>query len=184
MKTDAELARLAHEVAIGVLHPDIGDWYQELTDNEKHVVMALACYEVGYVKPKEKTAQRKAQRLLRTWLTPEQRESLKRKQQFIVVGSLGGRYRLMPRMGRTARIERHGTRDFETATYCLHDDASELPAADLALAHYLMIMTDEADFLAQANEHKNSMLWNSEWLRRLAAGRRERKRLAEQEPAA
>lgn len=180
MKTDAELAALARQCAAGDLHPDIGDWFHELTALEQNVVLMLTVHEIQNRPRYRKPSQRKAQTLLRTWLTPEQRESLKRKQQFIVIGSIGGRYRLMPRMGRTAKIERHGTRDFETATYCLHDDASELPPADLTLAHYLMIVTDEADFLAQANEHKNSMLWNSEWLRRLAASRRERKRLAEQ----
>ena len=173
MKADAELARLGHEVAISVLHPDVGDWYQELTDQEKRVVMALACYELGYVKPKEKTAQRKAQRLLRTWLTDEQRRELARRQAFDVVGTLGGRYRLRPSMGCTGRIERHGKNYYESATYCLHDDAAELPPADLTLTHYLMIVTDEADFLAQANEYPRK-LWDGQWMRRLNAARRRR----------
>lgn len=84
-------------------------------------------------------------------------------------------YRIWPRAGLTVRLERHGRYEYDVARYCYHDDAQELPEADVALAHYLLIATDEPAFLTAANEHRRPMQqWDGAWKKRLRAAQRRR----------
>ena len=55
---------------------------------------------------------------------------------------------------------------------------SLLPDADIALAHLLMLLTDEPGFLAAANPHPcgplGGQLWNTAYRRRIAEARTRR----------
>lgn len=104
------------------------------------------------------------------------RAELRRRGAIVVTGSAGGWYRIDPGAGCAERIERHGRRWFARATYCLHPPDENWPDADVALAQMLLIVTDEPAFLMAANEHRREMLWNGQWLRRLAAARKERRK--------
>jgi hypothetical protein len=92
-----------------------------------------------------------------------------------VEGSAGGTYRVMPYCGQTQRVERHGRRWFAKAAFCYHDKEGELPKADVALAHLLLLKTDEPGFLAAANHRVlGDQLWNRDYIRRLRERRAQR----------
>jgi hypothetical protein len=171
--TPAEMVALARQIANFEIAPDLSPAFQALGAQDRRHVLGLACYEIE--RRLERPPQRKATRLLASWLTQAQRRQFGRRGYVHVRGSAGGRYRIHP-YGGADKIERHGKRWFARADYCLHDEARELPQADVALAHYLWIVTDEPTFLRMANEHKREMLWNGAWLRRLNAARRQRER--------
>lgn len=173
--TNDERYALARLFAVESVVPDMCAEFQLLSREDKLTVLLLATHIIQYERRRRGTPeQRKAMRLLRTWLTPEQRGELQRRRYFSVTGSAGGRYRIMPGSGVTAKLERHGAREFGHAcSYCLHDELGELPKADVALAHLLLLTTDEPRFLSLANHHdRANMMWNGEWLRRLNARRR------------
>lgn len=116
--------------------------------------------------------QRKAMRLLRRLLSPAQRAQLRRLRYFYATAASGATYRLDPRRGHAERVERHGPRGrwYVKRAYCLHDDqdADAMPPADVTAAHLLLLMADEAAFLAEANEsRRDDQLWNGEYLRRM-----------------
>jgi hypothetical protein len=124
-------------------------------------------------------AQRRAHRLLRTLLTETQQRDLTRRREFFVTGSAGGIYRLLPRRGRTERVEKHGTRWYTKASYCLHDLDTvpleeQMPPADVTIGHLLLLSCDEPAFLATANAKPSDLLWNGAYLKRLAASRKQR----------
>lgn len=157
--------RLAdHAIAVDMI--DWGGWSEE----EKTTVLQLACHMI--LDRHKKEPQRRALKLLRSWLTSEQRAEWRSSRQVTVIGSAGGRYRLYPQTGTTLRVERHGKRWWGVASFCLHPD-HWIPPADIALAHLLNLRTDEPAFLARANEHKTH-LWDGAYLRRLYAARRAR----------
>ncbi|HXJ56432.1 MAG TPA: hypothetical protein VNU68_07180 [Verrucomicrobiae bacterium] len=121
--------------------------------------------------------QRAAMRLLRSLLSPEQRRTLRVSKCFYATSPGGATFRFIPRVGQTARVERHGSRYFRVSTFCLHDEegTDKMPPADIALAHMLLIKADEERFFAMANEHKDSpQMWNGEYLRGLRRAREER----------
>ncbi len=174
MATEADIVALANRMVRGDWHPDINRWPEDYTDNDRLLCMELVFYAGSRVYLR--SVERKATVLLKSWLPAEARLQLAQRGEFYLTGTVGGTYRLHPRSGNTWRVQKHGTRWFAMSNLCLHDPAGELPRADIVLAHALMILTDEADFLAQANEHQNhSMMWDGEWLRRCARVRRERK---------
>lgn len=174
MASDAEILSLARQVARHELHPDVGTWYLALTEDEQRRVLAYAVYEISFQR-RIGPRQRRAQRLLRQWLPLPQRVELKYTREFRVTGSAGGRYKFRPSCGYTYRLERHGQYEYCVSRFCFHDEAEELPNADLTLAHYLLIVTDEPAFLAAANEHPmKSSQWDGAWRRRLNQARRDR----------
>jgi hypothetical protein len=69
------------------------------------------------------------------------------------------------------RIVRHGQRWFRRTAYCVHDDPDDpdaMPPADLTVAHLLMVLADEAEFLATANARDvRTQMWNGDYLRRM-----------------
>lgn len=183
--TDREYIEVVCRVIAGELGP--GDALTQLhwTDgtacstSEARWLMRLIEYEQSRVaKPKRQAAQRRAMGLLRTLLNPEQLRTLRASRSFKLTGSLGGTYRLWPRMGLTEQLERHGTRHYRKLTFCLHDPGGpneRMPNADLAIAHMLWLVEDEQKFLVTANhtvvDHRQ---WDGAWRRRLNQARRER----------
>lgn len=120
--------------------------------------------------------QRRALRLLRSYLTEDQKAELRRSRKFTVRGPSGNVYRLIPNTGAVQRVSIHGKNGYIESLYCYHDPERELPPADLTLAHLLLLANDEERFLREANEHvfEHTMRWNGEWLRRLRQARIER----------
>jgi hypothetical protein len=174
--TPEQMVERAEALARESLAWDMADW-SGWTEREMSDVFTLVLYIRQTRDVKRREAQRRAMRLLRSWLPEPQRRRLSRNREFKVRGSAGGRYRLYPSTGTTSRIRRHGTRDFAVTTYCLHPPDVKLPPADISLAHYLLIVTDEPRFLATANAtDRMTQLWNGDYLRRLRANRMERER--------
>lgn len=183
--TPHELAALAQRLADDAIMPDDAAAYRWADGTtcdceEWHDLMGL----VGYIVRQRRVKrcgrhQRRAFRLLRSLLSPEQRRTLRTRKDFLVTGSLGGSYRLSPRHGWTERVKRHGSRWFVQASYCFHDDRTNadeaMPNADLAIAHMLLLVADEGEFLARANATaRGGQLWNGDYVRRMRQARLER----------
>lgn len=169
-----EICALARRIAAHEVAWDTHDW-RGYSDEDQRQVLSLACYALSCRKTRYRPNQRKAMRLLKSWLTPVQVRQLRRSQRFMARGSDGGMYRLFPTVGLIEKIERHGQRWFAKWSYCFHDDGRELPPADLSLAHFCHVTTDEPDFLARANAtRRGEDMWSTEYRRRLrdAAARR------------
>lgn len=170
MVTAEEVYATALRIADFSIAVDMMDW-SDWTEQQRQDCHAVACYIIRGRARHE--PQKRALKLLRSWLTPEQRAELRSHRQITVIGTAGGRYRIYPQTGTTVRVERHGSRWFGKASFCLHPD-HWIPPADIALAHLLNLRTDEPGFLARANEHRTH-LWDGAYLRRLNAARRERR---------
>ena len=167
--TPHELAQLAD----GEGYPDDFRWLDgtELTPDEWREVLALRAYlaQMRHRKGRDRKGQRRAMRLLRSLLTPEQRRRL-RTSKNVLVHTTGGTYRLWPGQGLAEAMERHGKNWYCRTQFCLHDEPDEnaMPPADVAIAHLLLLMTDEGEFLRLANATRNrSDLWNGDYLRRM-----------------
>lgn len=154
-----------------------------ITSDEALDVRSLADYRRDQIAGRRKAdgqrkAQRKALRLLRSFLDDQQRAMLQRSGHFIAVSPNGSTYRVDASRGRTERVSRHGKRWFVTHRFCVHDDQESddaMPPADLALTHLLMIQADEESFLGTANAtDAGDMLWNGNWLCRLREARAQR----------
>jgi hypothetical protein len=172
-----ELVELARAIASGAGHPDIEPYasrWDALNEYDQRQVLALAEYERRFGRCASRSPeQRKARRLLRSLLAPWERREWSRNGEFHTIGSAGGRYRIRPSVGHTWRLEFHGTRWFGVSRFCLHDEAEELPPADIAVAHYLLLRANEPAFLALANEHLwERQMWNPAYLRGLREVRR------------
>lgn len=131
---------------------------------------------------RQRGPQRRALALLRSLLSDPQLEQLRRRRYVVVEAPSGRRYRILPNTGVTQLVERHGRQDYAISRYCLHDPASELPPADVAVAHLLWVQADEAGFLETANETPTHVVqrhgrpnagWDGEWQRRVRARRLE-----------
>jgi hypothetical protein len=149
----------------------------EITQEEVRTLLRMRCYFLRERRVKQRKPQRIAHRLLRSLLTPEQRKHLKNQRYFLIQGSSGGVYRLMPRIGRVERVMKRGKNWYSDWIYCLHDeqDDDEMPPADLTIAHMLLILADEAEFLEKANSTRaTNQQWDGEWRRTLNRNRRNR----------
>ena len=115
--------------------------------------------------------QRKAMVLLRSLLSPDQRRQLGRSGEFMAIAASGNVYRFRPKTGRVVQVTQHKTRWFVSTSYCIHDERDgpdAMPPADLTVAHLLMVLANEAEFLATANvTDRRDQLWNGEYLRRM-----------------
>lgn len=169
--TPEDVIAMMEAIADGSLAVDMVDWDQFAKKDADNILVGA----LHILRERQRgVPQRRARELLRSWLSPAQRAELSKSRCVTVIGSAGGRYRLHPETGNTKRVELHGTRWFSKASYCLHPD-EWIPPADVALAHYLLLRTDEPAFLAQANEHPNtSSLWDGAYLRRINAARKAR----------
>jgi len=97
-------------------------------------------------------ADQRAQELLLSLLTPQQRESYLDKGWFEVRGSKGGRWRIRNK-GQSGNVDLMPEIGEERdATYCAHPPGG-LPNADAHLAQMLALVTDEESFLRTANRH-------------------------------
>ena len=151
-----------------------GEWEDgsPVTDGDWRDVWAVRCHHarIRRDKAKDKRPQRTAMQLLRSLLSPNQRAELTRGGNVVVRGSEGGTYRILPRFGHVERVTRNGRRWFVAERYCLHDvqDDDAMPPADLSIAHMLILLSDEPEFLRLANANDaRDQLWNGEYLRRL-----------------
>lgn len=95
----------------------------------------------------------RARELLVSLLSPQQRESYERNEQFDVVGSLGNLYRI--RRGSMGNIDWLTPDGKVQGTLCAHPSMREayLPLPDVAAAQLLALTTDEAAFVRLANVH-------------------------------
>lgn len=162
-----------------------------VTTAEVREILGLAIYEVQRRARRRWPAQRKALRLLRRYLTSEQTRQMRAGRCFYLTGTSGATYRLFPGTGVTKRVERHGSRLYETHQYCLHDfpacnalcpDRTEgpMPPADVTLAHLLWLACDEPGFLAAANCRPSGLqMWDGDYLRRIYRRRRADKAAAD-----
>jgi hypothetical protein len=167
---------LTYEINPDDLHRVIWSDGSVCTDLERRDILALYVYTVSTRRERDTRAQRAASRLLRSLLNSTQRRSLRQSGYFYVTVQGGSTYRLLPRIGRTERVARHGCRWFAKQWFCLHDaDEGRMPPADLIVAHLLLLVTDEAEFLRLANvTNVDSSLWDGSWLRRVRQARRDR----------
>lgn len=187
--THEETVGLARRIALQEIGVDEVDW-DAMSPEDRQLILVLTIYECEGIRASEREArqrgpQRRAYKLLRSFLTAEQLRELHARRYFTVVGSLGGRYRLRPSCGHAARVEKHGSRWFERQRFCLHDPDKVMPSADVTLGQMLLLLADEPGFLALANKSPvNSLLWDGGWLRSLHAARRARANAVQVQEAA
>ena len=180
--TDQELIALVEGILTDRISPmqlDDLRWADStaITERESLDVLTMYAYALRQRRRNRPIAQRKAMRLLRTLLSPEQRRTLRSGRYFYVTTWSGVTFRFLPRCGFTERVERHGKRWYSRSHFCLHDDNEELPPADIVMAHLLLIISNEGKFLAMANEHETRrQLWNGEYIRGMRRARIERER--------
>lgn len=144
----------------------------EITVPESRDLLALRSYHRYTQRKRIRGPQRRALALLRGFLSTSQRSQLNTRHSFLVTANSGRTYRLDPRHGYAEEVSLHKTRWFAVRSFCLHDDRSDtsqaMPLADLTLAHLLLLLADEAEFLRTANARSTrDMLWNRDYLRRL-----------------
>lgn len=99
------------------------------------------------------SAESRAEKLLRSMLTADQKAMLTAHGYFEVFGSAGNLYRInWGTAGNVDHIDHDGRR---AAVLCAHPDMREqwLPTADVMLAQMLALMTDEPAFIRKANVH-------------------------------
>lgn len=102
----------------------------------------------------QRALEERAGRLLMSVLTPEQRDRYVNKGDFVITGSLGGKYLI--ENGYSGNVYRLDGNNRTVACYCAHpvmhnDDDSRLPVAAAMVAQVLAITTDEWDFVKVAN---------------------------------
>jgi len=176
-----EMATHARRLLIGAVMPDtVPTWADgtAATDDEMHDIRLLLLYEAELQaerKARCSKAQRTAMRLLRSFLSDSQKSQLSARGCFDVVTPSGRSFRFWPRRGLAEQLERHGKRLYSIIGFCLHDEGSQMPTADVTLAQLLLLSVDEEEFLRLANHRRYSLsLWDGEWRRRLNAAARER----------
>jgi len=164
----------------------IAEW-SALDPQTRQDVYFLARYEAEYREARKNARsgpQRRAMKLLRSFLNPEQLKQLKRSgnSTFLVQGNEGHTYKLCVRTGNVVRVEKHGKHWEWQYRYCIHDDAKlapdgkRMPPGDLSLQHMLMLMTDESGFVATANvTPRDNMRRTAEW-REIATAQAKRHR--------
>lgn len=97
-------------------------------------------------------ANERAQTLLLSFLSAEQREQFERDGYFHVIGSAGGRYRI--RRGSVGNIDWYHEGGNEWGgSLCCHPMDAYLPPGDIMLAQMLALTTDEPGFVRLANRH-------------------------------
>lgn len=92
---------------------------------------------------------KRAMRLLRSWLTPEQNRDLTTKEAFYVTSQSGRTYRIAK--GTVSNVELLGADGCTTARFCVQPAGAAAFPGDVMLAQKLWLETDELDFLVRAN---------------------------------
>lgn len=177
MPTNQELLERASQYATaGVI--DDSSWSDGslVNENDRRDLENIVSYlrDCRTIRSAEtRRAQRRAMRLLRSLLTPVQRATLRTRKEFLVVCPSGNVYRLYPRTGVVWRVDRHGKNWFVRTAYCIHEDKElGIPPADRTVAHLLLLLTDEDEFLQTANARDaRDQMWNGEYLRKIRSGK-------------
>lgn len=173
--TQEEILELAKAIAEDRIAPDDVDWTEISTDQFNQLLWMVdyvaADNRLKEFEARSRPAQRRAYRLLRTLLTPEQRQQLTQGRNFRVTGSAGRTYRLWPAVHLVEKVEKHGRYWFRKGSFCLHPEPETVPKADVTIGHLLMLRADEPGFLQLANFTGASMLWDGDWMRRLNRAR-------------
>lgn len=154
MATPAEIVALAEAFVRGSAHPDMVSGFTTAEVEEAFQGALFIFRERRRAGPRNR-----ALALFRSWLSKGEREELRQRRHVTLVGERH-RYRILPATGITQRVERRKSRWYAVATYCLHP-SDWVPPGDVALAHYLLLKTDEAAFLATANEHAIESPWEA-----------------------
>lgn len=172
-ETHDAIIELVRGLSTGHIAPDWVDW-DAMTTRTRNVIWVLSRYEIRRLREisrerRRGSPQKKAMRLLRTLLTPNQLWWLRNRRYFLVGGhKTNHTYRLRPQYGTVSRVTKHKTRWFVHTQYCLHDPDVKLPPADVSISHLLLLRADEDRFLSTANAtDARSMFWNGDWLRRV-----------------
>lgn len=168
---EARLSAIGRAIAAGARHPDMpGCFPPDFSDEERRRAVMFACYQLRYGARRGRrpagtslrdpalvaahaagSAERHARRLLRSWLPPAAQRHLSTHGYVPVRGSEGGVYRLWPSTGLVEACALRGQRWRAIAAFCYHDVHGTLPVSDVTLAQYLVLRTDEGQFLATAN---------------------------------
>lgn len=152
--TEDALLQVVHRVVHEGLDVEAIPW-GDIEDSQLSLFRFLLRHETTrYLRKRQRAskAQRKALGLLRSFLTPEQRATLRR-QRYVEVETPTALYRLYPSSGITRRVVRRKSKTYATIRYCYHDADALLPPADVSLAHFLMLHADEWGFLTSANAY-------------------------------
>lgn len=98
-------------------------------------------------------ARDRADELLQSMLSEQQREAYRLTGEFEVMGSAGGVYRI--RRGTSGNVDWIAPDGTVGARLCAHPEMREgwMPDQDVALAQMLALRTDEAGFIGMANVH-------------------------------
>lgn len=124
-------------------------WEREREEREARETERVAKLEV---------ANKRAQELLLSLLSPEQRATYEEHGWFEVRGSKGGRWRIRNK-GQSGNVDLMPEIGEERdATFCAHPPGS-LPNADAHLAQMLTLVTDEDSFRRTANVHYRRPGW-------------------------
>lgn len=173
MPTNEELLDRASQCASSGTF-DYSPWSdgELVSESHRQALVLIVRYLCGLRSLKSadhRKAQRRAMRLLRSLLSPAQRAMLRTRSEFLAVCPSGNVYRLYPRTGMVWRVDRHGKNWYVRTAYCIHEDKeSGIPPADRTIAHLLLLLTDEEEFLRTANaRNSRDQMWNSEYLRKI-----------------
>jgi hypothetical protein len=153
------------------------------TEAEIGELSTLAMYEMRTRAEKRRYAARRPHRqralaLLKSFLDDAQLAQLKERGHFDHVAPSGRHYRFWPRGGGVSEVRLHRTRWFPVQHFCIHpEDNRDIPPADTTLAQLLTLVESEERFLETAHASRTD-LWNGEWLRTCARGRRRRREAA------
>jgi len=181
-----EMSALGHRIADEAIGVDEALDPAFVRASDRATIMALAEYEL-FSRRARRTLRsgpyRRAMRLLRGFLTEEQRRSLRNSGGFVVEGSAGGFYRLAPRFngGRVESVERRGSRYYMMQWFCIHPN-ERVPAPDQTLGHLLLLREDETAFLVTANVAGTAWRLRHDW--RFSVRQRPIERLREERRAA
>lgn len=170
MGRNGELLQLARDALAGLVSPEDAAGRLQSREEAREFLffLRLVSMEERERKMKRGRSQRRALKLLYSLIGAESRAQVSRSKYFIVVAKSGSTYRLWPHAGMTERVEPHGTKLFGVESYCYHDEGGELPRADVTIAHFLELVTDEEGFLSRANATRHSPWAAAARLRRAA----------------
>lgn len=100
-------------------------------------------------------AETRAEALLLSFLSEQQRGDYRNNQHIVVIGSAGGRYRIRP--GLVGNIDWLDGNGAVGGSLCCHPRSEALPHPDIMLAQMLALITDEEAFVRLANRYNGAV---------------------------
>ena len=150
-----KLARYLFDEDLELTHAQItavvGEGARNWSERQRNEFATLVLYTLASHRWDWSGAQPRARKLLRSYLTRDQRRSVAAHGRALVRGSAGGHYWLYPFSGTVEKVERRRVRWRATGWYCIHPPQETVPPADVSLGHLLLLTMDEEAFLAEAN---------------------------------